>query len=333
MPGELLLPSVVLIPSPRGFCAGVKRAIDVTNQVIEEHPGEDVALYHEPIHNRNVTQGFQQRGAFVVNNLDGIPRGSIAIFSAHGVSAETREQAQAFELRTVDATCPLVTKVHDEVKRLRDMDYDILYNAHPGHDETIGTVGEAPNHIQVISTVEDIEEANVRDLKKVAYLQQTTLSMDDAAPLEIAFRNRFPDGFIPPKSDICYATQNRQDGVRALIRLGRAEAIIAVGDPESNNSIQLEKVAESTFLRHAGENQSGQPRTFFVEDASQVNMEDFVGRSRIGVVSGASTPEKLFQGVVGLFTDQGAHIRTVKIIDESFKDERRMKFELPRYNF
>lgn len=332
MLGEL--PSVVLIPDPRGFCAGVERAIGATNKILDRYPGEEVALYHEPIHNRRVTEGFEQRGAFVVNSLDGVSRGSIAIFSAHGVSPEVREQARALDLRTVDATCPLVTKVHDEVIRLSDLDFDILFNAHPGHDETIGTVGEAPKHIQVVSTVEDVLNAQVRDSKKVAFLQQTTLSTDDATPLEEAFKKRFPDGYIAPKSDVCYATQNRQDGVRALIKVGLAEAIIAVGDPGSNNSKQLAKVAETTFSNHMGENRSGKPRTFFVEDASQVNLDDFIGRTRIGIASGASTPEEgIFQGVVQLFTEYGARVRTIRTTLDGFKDERKMKFELPRYNF
>ena len=325
MPGEFSLPSRVLIPTPRGFCAGVERSIDAMKAALVKYPNLPIFGYHSLIHNEEVTRGFEKQGVDFVNQISKTARGSVTVFSAHGVSPEVRIQAEERGLTTIDATCPLVEKVHAEVRRLKEADYDILLNGHNGHDETVGTLGEAPNHIQVVKTIEDVENVRVRDPEKVGYLEQTTLSRDEAAPIRAAVLRRFPRIYIPRASDICFATQNRQDGVKKLIEEG-AEAIIGVGSKTSANSTRLVEVAESTFLKTKGPNETDQPRALFINNVSDLDLKDVCGRSCIGIVSGASTPEHLFDEVVSLFTRGGALLEEILITDK----EQNMRFALPK---
>ncbi len=274
----------VLLASPRGFCAGVDRAIDIVEEAIDLF-GPPVYVRHEIVHNRHVVEALRAKGAIFVDRTDEIPVGATVIFSAHGVAPMVRSEAQARGLRAIDATCPLVTKVHLEAVRYARDGYTILLIGHEGHVEVEGTMGEAPEAMRLVSSLADAETVRAADPTRVAYLTQTTLSVDDTLAIVEVLRRRFPSIRGPRKDDICYATQNRQSAVKDLAR--SCSLILVVGSRESSNSSRLVEVA-----RAAG------ARAHLVNDAGDVDPSWLRGCARVGVTSGASTPESLVGGVL-----------------------------------
>lgn len=282
----------VLLARPRGFCAGVDRAIEVVEQALKHFP-EPVYVRKEIVHNPHVVNALRQRGATFVDELSEVPEGATAIFSAHGVSPRVHEEAQARRLQVIDATCPLVTKVHLEAKRFAREGYTILLIGHEGHDEVVGTMGEAPEAIRLVQTVEEARTVTVDDPNKVAVITQTTLSVDDTKAIVEVLKEQFPKLVTPSKDDICYATQNRQNAVKAIAE--EAEVVLVIGAKNSSNSIRLTEVAED-----AGR------RAYLINDASEINPQWLDGVSCVGVSSGASAPEHLVQEVVAALKRLGA---------------------------
>ena len=282
----------VILAKPRGFCAGVVRAIEVVEQALERSAGP-VYVRKEIVHNPHVVNALRQQGAVFVSELEEVPAGSTAIFSAHGVSPAVHAQAKRRELRVIDATCPLVTKVHVEAIRFARMGYTLLLIGHQGHEEVEGTMGEAPQAIRLVQTVEEARAVEVPDPKKVAVITQTTLSVDDTRAIVETLKTRFPVLIVPSKDDICYATQNRQNAVKAIAR--EAEVILVIGAKNSSNSIRLTEVAED-----AGR------RGHLINDAREIDPAWFEDVSCVGVTSGASAPEHLVQGVVEALKRLGA---------------------------
>lgn len=278
-------PKRLLIARPRGFCAGVERAIDVVEQLISL---VDSPLYvrKEIVHNQTVVADFQARGVVFVDELDQVPDGSTVVFSAHGISPAVRQEAAARGLKTVDATCPLVTKVHKEVIRHAQQKCRIVLIGHNDHDEVLGTMGEAPDDISLVTSVRDVDELTFPPGTKVAYVTQTTLSVDETETIVAALRTRFPQLIAPAKSDICYATQNRQDVVKELVRLG-IEHLLVVGSANSSNSQRLCEVAE----------RMGTPATL-IDGPADVPLELIASQDLVGLTAGASAPEHLVQDVV-----------------------------------
>ena len=282
----------VLLAKPRGFCAGVERAIEVVEQALHRAEGP-VYVRKEIVHNPHVVSALRQQGAIFVDELREVPAGSTAIFSAHGVAPQVHEEGRTRSLRVIDATCPLVTKVHVEAKRFARQGYTILLIGHQGHEEVVGTMGEAPEAIRLVQTVEEARAVAVRDPKKVAVITQTTLSVDDTRTIVEALKQRFPALVAPSKEDICYATQNRQNAVKAIAR--QAEVILVIGARNSSNSIRLTEVAED-----AGR------RAYLINDAREIDPQWFEGIACVGVTSGASAPEHLVQEVVDALCRLGA---------------------------
>jgi 4-hydroxy-3-methylbut-2-enyl diphosphate reductase len=269
---------------PRGFCAGVIRAIEIVELALQ-NVGRPVYVRKEIVHNRHVVEDLAARGAVFVESLNEVPTGAVVIFSAHGVSPSVRKAANERGLRVIDATCPLVTKVHLEVIRYARENYTIVLIGHRSHDEVIGTLGEAPNAIRVISSVEDVDSLEVKDPQRVAYLTQTTLSIDDTADIVTKLKQRFPAIQGPPAQDICYATQNRQAAVKLVAR--QAEAILVVGAENSSNSNRLVEVA-----RRAGTD------AYLITCAADIEPRWLEGRRQLGITAGASTPDYLVEQVV-----------------------------------
>ena len=282
----------VILAKPRGFCAGVERAIEVVEQALERFPGP-VYVRKEIVHNPHVVNALRRKGAVFVDELTEVPEGATAIFSAHGVSPQVHQEAHARQLRVIDATCPLVTKVHVEAKRFAREGYTILLIGHEGHDEVVGTMGEAPKAIRLVQTVEEARTLSVDNPEKVAAITQTTLSVDDTKAIVEALRQRFPRLITPSKDDICYATQNRQNAVKTIAQ--DAEVVLVIGAKNSSNSIRLTEVAED-----AGR------RAYLINDARQINPQWLEGVSCVGVTSGASAPEHLVQEVVEALQRLGA---------------------------
>lgn len=282
----------IILAKPRGFCAGVERAIEIVEQALQHVEGP-IYVRKEIVHNPHVVTSLRARGAVFVEELDEVPQGRLAIFSAHGVAPAVHQQAAQRRLRVIDATCPLVTKVHVEAKRYAREGYAILLVGHEGHDEVIGTMGEAPPAIRLIQTVQDAEGVQVPDPQKVAAITQTTLSMDDTKAIIEVLRRRFPKLVAPSKEDICYATQNRQNAVKALAK--EAEAILVIGAANSSNSIRLVEVAQG-----AGR------RGYLINQANEIDPQWFEGVRCVGVTSGASAPEHLVQEVVASLKGLGA---------------------------
>jgi 4-hydroxy-3-methylbut-2-en-1-yl diphosphate reductase len=274
----------VFLPKPRGFCAGVIRAIDIVNIALEQL-GRPVYVRKEIVHNRFVVDGLMAKGAVFVESLDEIPDGAMTIFSAHGVAPGVWEEARARKLRVIDATCPLVTKVHIEVIRYAREGYSIILIGHRNHDEVIGTLGEAPNTVHLVSSVADVDNLEDVQADRVIYVTQTTLSLDDTQAIVERLKQRFPAIISPPSSDICYATQNRQTAVKALA--GKADLILVVGAENSSNSNRLVEVARSTGTA-----------AYLVATARDVRAEWLEGCFSVGVTAGASAPEILVQEVV-----------------------------------
>jgi 4-hydroxy-3-methylbut-2-en-1-yl diphosphate reductase len=302
----------VLLAKPRGYCAGVDRAVQ-TVEIALERFGAPVYVRKQIVHNTHVVRTLEERGAIFVDETEAVPEGSIVVFSAHGVAPEVREEAKGRGLRTIDATCPLVTKVHNEARRFAAQDYDILLIGHEGHEEVIGTTGEAPAHIHLVDGPAGSDSVEVRDPAKVAWLSQTTLSVDETTQTVAALRKRFPQLLDPPSDDICYATQNRQAAVKQIA--AESDVVIVVGSHNSSNSVRLVEVAKEAGARAA----------YLVDDASGIEPSWLDGVNTVGVSSGASVPEGLVDGVLARLADLGlADVEEVEAVHE------RMVFGLPR---
>jgi 4-hydroxy-3-methylbut-2-enyl diphosphate reductase len=275
---------VILLANPRGFCAGVDRAIAIVERALEKF-GAPIYVRHEVVHNTFVVNDLKAKGAIFVEDLSEVPAGATVIFSAHGVSQAVRTEAEARGLNVFDATCPLVTKVHVEVSKMRDKGLEIVIIGHKGHPEVEGTLGQSNGGMYLVETPEDVARLQVADPDKLAYVTQTTLSVDDAARVVDALRTRFPNIVGPKKDDICYATQNRQDAVKALAP--QCDVVIVVGSPTSSNSNRLREVAQNL----------GVP-AYMVDNASEIKAEWVAGKNRVGLTAGASAPEILVRAVI-----------------------------------
>ncbi len=282
----------VRLAAPRGYCAGVDRAVITVEKALDLY-GAPVYVRKQIVHNRHVVANLESRGAVFVEELDEVPEGETVVFSAHGVSPVVHEQAAGRNLKTIDATCPLVTKVHHEAKRFAGEDYDILLIGHEGHEEVEGTSGEAPGHIQLVQGPEDVPGLVVRDPEKVAWLSQTTLSVDETMATVEAIRRRFPQLLDPPSDDICYATQNRQLAIKEISQ--QADLVIVVGSSNSSNSVRLAEVAL----------EAGAKAAHRVDDASEIDADWLTGVQTVSVTSGASVPEDLVAGVLDFLTERG----------------------------
>ncbi len=282
----------VRLAAPRGYCAGVDRAVITVEKALGLY-GAPVYVRKQIVHNKHVVSDLESRGAVFVEELDEVPEGATVVFSAHGVSPTVHDEAKARGLKTIDATCPLVTKVHHEAKRFASDDYDILLIGHAGHEEVEGTSGEAPEHIQLVQGPGDVADIVVRDPSKVAWLSQTTLSVDETLETVDAIRKRFPELLDPPSDDICYATQNRQLAVKEIAH--DADLVIVVGSANSSNSVRLAEVALEAGARAAHR----------VDDASEIDDAWLEGASKVSVTSGASVPEALVEGVLSFLGDRG----------------------------
>jgi 4-hydroxy-3-methylbut-2-enyl diphosphate reductase len=293
----------ILLAAPRGFCAGVVRAIEIVDLALDCFEGP-VYVRREIVHNSHVVRDFEARGVRFVQELDEVPDGATAVFSAHGVSPQVRASAAARGLRVIDATCPLVTKVHLEAIRFARMGYEILLVGHAGHEEVEGTMGEAASQIRLVSSVADAQEVAVTDPERVAFITQTTLSMEDTRPIVEALRRRFPKIHVPAKDDICYATQNRQVAVRALAQ--RAPLILVVGSRNSSNSNRL---VEEAALAGA--------RAHLVDDVSEIDPAWLEGVETVGITSGASAPEFLVNEIVRALRAKGdVEVEIVLTVEE-----------------
>src|SRR6266566_5104457 len=274
----------VLLANPRGFCAGVERAISIVERALAIH-GAPIYVRHEVVHNKYVVEDLKSKGAVFVEALAEVPPGSTVIFSAHGVSRAVRAEAESRGLRVFDATCPLVTKVHVEVAKMREQGREIVMIGHSGHPEVEGTMGQSDGGIYLIESIADVATLEVRDPSNLYYVTQTTLSVDDAVSIVDALKARFPSIVGPKKDDICYATQNRQDAVKFMS--SQCDAVVVVGSPNSSNSNRLREVAAKRGVA-----------AYLVDSAEELEAEWFAGKRRIGVTAGASAPEVLVQQVV-----------------------------------
>ena len=274
----------VILARPRGFCAGVNRAINVVNKALEVYK-PPVYVLHEIVHNTHVIKELEKKGAIFVEQLEDIPKGSIAIFSAHGVSRAVKEQAEQLGLRTINATCPLVSKVHRRVSLLNKINYDVVVIGHKGHPEVEGTCGHASGSVHVVSSPEEIQDLQVNDPSRVGYVTQTTLSIDDTANLLTALREQFPDINEPSRTDICFATSNRQAAVRDLSKT--VDLILVVGSKNSSNSNRLREVAEKNKIP-----------AYLIDHAEEIEKEWLENIQRIGITAGASAPEYLVTDLV-----------------------------------
>ena len=294
----------VLLANPRGFCAGVDRAIEIVERALQLH-GAPIYVRHEVVHNKFVVNDLRSKGAVFVEELDEIPQGSTVIFSAHGVSQTVRRDAEARGLRVFDATCPLVTKVHVEVAKMRDQGREIIMIGHRGHPEVEGTMGQSAGGMHLVEGPEDVARLEVQDERNLAYVTQTTLSMDDAARTITAIRGRFPNIVGPKKDDICYATQNRQDAIKALAQ--RCDVVIVVGSPNSSNSNRLKELAERLGCE-----------AYLIDSVNEIKREWLGGKRRFGVTAGASAPEILVQQVVDFLKQySGIKPQELKGVEES----------------
>ena len=300
----------IVLANPRGFCAGVERAIAIVERALEQF-GAPIYVRHEVVHNKFVVEGLRARGAVFIEALSDVPAGATLIFSAHGVPKAVRDEAAARGLRIFDATCPLVTKVHVEVSRMRAEQREIIMIGHKGHPEVEGTMGQSPDGMYLVESVQDIATLQVQDPKRLAYVTQTTLSVDDAAVIVAALRERFPEIVGPKKDDICYATQNRQDAVRELAQ--NCELVLVVGSVSSSNSNRLRELAELLGRK-----------AYLIDRAEHINASWLAGAPRIGVTAGASAPEVLVEEVIARLHALGAS--SVENLQGVIED---VKFPLP----
>ena len=302
----------VLLAKPRGYCAGVDRAVQAVEIALGRF-GAPVYVRKQIVHNTHVVNELEKRGAIFVEETDEVPEGGVVVFSAHGIAPEVRAAAEKRGLRAIDATCPLVTKVHNEARRFAANDYDILLIGHQGHEEVVGTTGEAPSRVRLVDGPDDAGKVEVRDPSKVVWLSQTTLSVDETVQTVAALKERFPGLIDPPSDDICYATQNRQAAVKVIAR--EADVVIVVGSPNSSNSVRLVEVAKD----------AGAGAAYLVDDAGEVEEHWFDGARTVGVTSGASVPEELVAGVLDKLDALGfSDVEEVEAVKE------RMTFQLPR---
>jgi 4-hydroxy-3-methylbut-2-enyl diphosphate reductase len=301
---------IVLLAAPRGFCAGVERAIRTVELALDNRvPGDERPVYvrHEIVHNKVVVDDLRARGAVFVDDTGQIPAGATAVFSAHGIAPSVRDEAVVRGLVTLDATCPLVSRVHAAVLRYAGRGYTILFVGHAGHPEVEGVMGEAPGQVQLVQTVADAQRVEVPDPRKVAYATQTTLSLDDVASIVDALRRRFPAMVGPEAGDVCYATQNRQEAVSALVEQHAADVVLVMGSPNSSNSNRLREVAENAGAR-----------AYLLGTAAELQPDWLSGAVRVGVSAGASTPEHLVQALLERLKDLGA--TEVKTVETSVED-------------
>jgi 4-hydroxy-3-methylbut-2-enyl diphosphate reductase len=295
----------IRLASPRGFCAGVDRAIEVVEMALERF-GPPVYVRHEIVHNRHVVDDLRAKGAVFIEDPADAPEDALLVYSAHGVSPAVRESAEGRGLRTIDATCPLVTKVHLEAVRHARKEHEIVLVGHAGHVEVEGTMGHAPEQMHLVESVEDVARLEVRDPTKLACVTQTTLSMDDTAEIMQALQQRFPEIQLPRKDDICYATQNRQNAVKELVR--DTEVVLVVGAPTSSNSNRLVELARKEGAA-----------AYLVEDADDIRAEWIEGAASVGVTAGASAPEILVDGVVARLVELAggrAQVEATPTVDE-----------------
>jgi 4-hydroxy-3-methylbut-2-enyl diphosphate reductase len=300
----------VVLAKPRGFCAGVDRAIDVVNMALQLY-GSPVYVRKEIVHNKYVIRSLAAKGAVFIDELDEIPDGAVAIYSAHGVSPAVRATAAAKNLKVIDATCPLVTKVHMEAVRYANENRSIILVGHAGHDEVIGTMGEVPGRIQLVGSVEEAEKVQVPDPERVAVTTQTTLGVDDANVIIEVLRRRFPNLITPTSDDICYATQNRQTAVKLLAE--DADLVLVLGSGNSSNSRRLREVAEDAGAR-----------AFLIDDAMEIDPAWLEGVDCVAITAGASAPEYLVQQVLDYFRSRG-----VEQVEEVMAIEEKVTFLLP----
>ncbi|MGW6292326.1 4-hydroxy-3-methylbut-2-enyl diphosphate reductase [Streptomyces sp. NPDC055058] len=304
-PGPAPRPGRVLLASPRGWCAGVDRAVRTVETALEQY-GAPVYVRHEIVHNKYVVQTLREKGAVFVERTEEVPEGAMVVFSAHGVAPSVHVEAAERDLTTVDATCPLVTKVHREAVRYAREGYDILLIGHAGHEEVIGTLGEAPERITIVEGPEAVPDLTVRDASKLVWLSQTTLSVDETMETVRALKARFPLLHSPPSDDICYATQNRQTAVKKLAE--EADIVIVVGSRNSSNSVRMTEVAR----------QAGVPAAYLVDNAGEIDETWLEGVTTVGLSSGASAPEVLVDGVLHWLAERGYRdVEVVTTVDES----------------
>ncbi|MFD1940151.1 MULTISPECIES: 4-hydroxy-3-methylbut-2-enyl diphosphate reductase [Nonomuraea] len=300
----------VLVAKPRGYCAGVDRAVEAVEKALEQY-GAPIYVRKQIVHNTHVVKTLEERGAIFVEETAEVPEGEIVVFSAHGVSPMVHAEAEQRQLRTIDATCPLVTKVHNEAKRFASQDYDILLIGHEGHEEVEGTAGEAPDHIQLVDGLDSVDRIEVKDPSKLVWLSQTTLSVDETIETVTKLKERFPTLIDPPSDDICYATQNRQVAVKEIA--DQAQLVIVVGSDNSSNSKRLVEVAKGFGAA-----------SYLVDNASFIQDEWLDGVTTVGVTSGASVPEDLVEGVLAYLAGHGFDdVEEVESVKES------MRFALP----
>jgi 4-hydroxy-3-methylbut-2-enyl diphosphate reductase len=302
----------VLLASPRGFCAGVDRAIEIVERALDRFH-EPVYVRHEIVHNRHVVDALRAKGAVFVDEPEDAPRGSRLIFSAHGVSKRVRAASADARLEAIDATCPLVTKVHNEVKRLVAEGYQVVMIGHSGHVEVEGTMGQAPADMVLVETVDDVGDLEVRDPSRLGCVTQTTLSVDDTREIMDALKARFPEIVLPKRDDICYATQNRQDAVKELAN--QAQLVLVVGAPASSNSNRLVEVAAKRGVE-----------SHLIQNADEIESRWLEGVACVGVTAGASTPEFLVEQVVGLLLEHGGAGSEVTTLGDV---EEHVTFKLP----
>ena len=301
----------LILAQPRGFCAGVDRAIEIVERALAQF-GAPIYVRHEIVHNRYVVDDLRTKGAIFIEDLAEVPSGSTVVFSAHGVSQDVRREADSLGLQVFDATCPLVTKVHIEVAKMRKEDREIIMVGHHGHPEVEGTMGQSPQGMYLVETAEDVLRLEVKDPHRLAYVTQTTLSVDDAAEVTQALKNRFPDIIEPKRNDICYATQNRQDAVKFMAP--QCDLVLIIGSPSSSNSNRLREVAARLNVD-----------AYLIEDAEALDPRWLEGKMRIGISAGASAPEILVQELMKRLKDFG--VRSVRKLDGV---QEHVQFPLPR---
>jgi 4-hydroxy-3-methylbut-2-enyl diphosphate reductase len=308
---DTLLDVEILLAQPRGFCAGVDRAIEIVERAIALF-GAPIYVRHEIVHNAYVVEDLRKKGAVFIEDLADAPEGSTLIFSAHGVSKAVRSEAETRKLRVFDATCPLVTKVHMEVAKMRQEGFDIVMIGHKGHPEVEGTMGQSGEGMHLVEDIEDVEALALADPDRLPYVTQTTLSVDDASAIIGALKSKYPSVKEPKKQDICYATQNRQDAVKFLAP--QCDVVIVVGSPNSSNSSRLREVAEKRGIP-----------AYMVDSPTQIDPKWVEGKKRIGVTAGASAPEVLAQAVIARLRELGVrNVRPLEGIEET------VSFPLPR---
>ncbi len=300
----------VILAKPRGFCAGVVRAIDIVELALRKY-GPPVYVRHEIVHNKRVVEDLKAKGAVFVEELDEVPDGAHTVFSAHGVSQKVADEAGARTLPVIDATCPLVAKVHKEGQRYSQDDFDVILIGHEGHPEVVGTMGRIPGKVHLVSTVEDVAKLVVEDESKLAYVTQTTLSVDDTRDVIVALKERFPSVVGPDVKDICYATQNRQTAVRELAR--KVDVLLVVGAQNSSNSNRLREIGEELNIP-----------SYLIDDASVLDPAWIDGAERVGITAGASAPEALVQELISRLSE----LDTVEL-EELDGNNENVQFKLP----